>query len=50
MVDELESTVSFIRFPGDHAPKIVNIACGGEHLIAVSKVHEVFSWGRNDDG
>jgi len=36
-----------------HIPKrveIIDIAMGAHHIIALSKFHEMYSWGRNDEG
>jgi alpha-tubulin suppressor-like RCC1 family protein len=42
--------VSLIRFSGDTQKRIGFIACGGEHIFALSKNNELFGWGRNEDG
>jgi regulator of chromosome condensation len=36
--------------PGFPANKIIKIACGGQHTLALSSNGVVFSWGGNDDG
>ncbi|CCC07650.1 hypothetical protein SMACR_01218 [Sordaria macrospora] len=37
-----------IRFPGTDNPQIVQIACGANHVLALSKSGLVYSWGTND--
>jgi alpha-tubulin suppressor-like RCC1 family protein len=42
------SEISLINFPGENFKRIDMISCGSEHIMAVTKNNEVFSWGRND--
>lgn len=42
--------MSLIRFPGESLVRINYIACGGEHIFAISRMNELFGWGRNDEG
>ncbi|KAJ4408889.1 hypothetical protein N0V85_004170 [Neurospora sp. IMI 360204] len=37
-----------IRFPGTDNPQIVQIACGSNHVLALSKSGLVYSWGAPD--
>ncbi|KAK3951662.1 RCC1/BLIP-II [Pseudoneurospora amorphoporcata] len=37
-----------IRFPGTDHPQIVQIACGSNHVLALSKSGLVYSWGTPD--
>lgn len=37
-----------IRFPGTDDPQIVQIACGSNHVLALSKSGHVYSWGSPD--
>ncbi|KAK3396027.1 regulator of chromosome condensation 1/beta-lactamase-inhibitor protein II [Sordaria brevicollis] len=37
-----------IRFPGTEDPQIVQIACGSNHILALSKSGHVYSWGSPD--
>ena len=30
--------------------EVKSIACGGEHVFAVTRSEQVFGWGRNDSG
>lgn len=39
-----------ITIPSDKKIRIVDIAIGSHHIVAVSKYYEMFSWGRNDEG
>ncbi len=42
--------MALIRFPGESSVKISSVACGGEHIFAISRIQELFGWGRNDEG
>lgn len=48
--DDFQQYVSLIKFPSDNTTRIKFIACGGEHLFAISRINEVFGWGRNNEG
>lgn len=49
--DEEERHISLIHFSGETQVKINFIACGGEHLFAITNItNELYGWGRNDDG
>lgn len=39
-----------IRFPGETTVRINYVTCGGEHLFAISRLNELFGWGRNQEG
>lgn len=30
--------------------EVVQVSCGASHVLAVTNEHEVFSWGRGDNG
>jgi len=30
--------------------EVVQVSCGASHVLAVTNEHEVFAWGRGDDG
>jgi alpha-tubulin suppressor-like RCC1 family protein len=45
-----ENIPSLIKFPGENQRRIDIVACGGEHIFALSKNGELFGWGRNDQG
>ena len=30
--------------------EVTSVACGASHMIAVTNEHEVFAWGRGDNG
>ena len=49
MIDNQEY-MSLIRFPGESTVRISYVACGGEHIFAISRMNELFGWGRNDEG
>mmetsp|Transcript_1095 Transcript_1095/g.1083 ORF Transcript_1095/g.1083 Transcript_1095/m.1083 type:complete len:121 (-) Transcript_1095:163-525(-) len=44
------STPIQITIPHEKKIKIIDIAMGSHHILALSKFYEVYSWGRNDDG
>ena len=48
--DDIDRSISLISFPGDSNKKITFIACGGEHIFAISRNNELYGWGRNDEG
>lgn len=30
--------------------EVVQVSCGASHILAVTNEHEVFAWGRGDNG
>ena len=47
---DFKKSINLIRFPGDSIVRIASVACGGEHIFAISKSNELFGWGRNEEG
>jgi alpha-tubulin suppressor-like RCC1 family protein len=49
-MNDFQNNINLLRFPGEHSVRISFVACGGEHLFAISRMNELFGWGRNDEG
>ncbi len=47
----MEKHISLITIGGIDVKKRVQfVACGGEHIFAITRNNEIYSWGRNENG
>ena len=49
-MNEDQENMALIRFSGDLAVRVSYVACGGEHIFAITRMNELFGWGRNEEG
>ena len=48
--EDVENCLSLINIGGEAKKRVQFIACGGEHIFAITLNNETYSWGRNENG
>ena len=48
--EDIENYLSLICIGGESQKRVQFIACGGEHIFAITLNNEIYSWGRNENG
>lgn len=48
--NDLSETINLIKFPGGSLVRVQFVACGGEHIFAITRNNELYGWGRNEEG
>ena len=48
--EDVEKCISIISIGGEAKKRVQFIACGGEHIFAITRNNEIYSWGRNEKG
>lgn len=48
--NDLTESINLIKFPGGSTVRVQFIACGGEHIFAITRSNELYGWGRNEEG
>jgi alpha-tubulin suppressor-like RCC1 family protein len=48
--EDVEQSISLINIGGEAKKRVKFIACGGEHIFAITRNNETYSWGRNEKG